>query len=162
VFLANSSVLMLDVARFPDSFRRPPTCTPPVMEIRSAQRAKNPPNARKVGYTIRWYRMCCRCCSTPLQGSPGTGTASGYKEMARCMLPAVARRVPVQHALWVAMDAGRCKFAASYCVSSFRVQWEAYSGIWAAPKTTNRRMRKDRDNMRWLNEPRGMHMFCLI
>lgn len=42
-------------------------------------------------------------------GSPGTGTASGYKEMARCMLPAVARRVPVQHALWVAVDAGGCK-----------------------------------------------------
>ena len=42
-------------------------------------------------------------------GSPGTGTASGYKEMARCMLPAVARRVPVQEALWVAVDAGRCK-----------------------------------------------------
>ena len=42
-------------------------------------------------------------------GSPGTGTASGYKEMARCMLPAVAGRVPVQQARWVALDAGRCK-----------------------------------------------------
>jgi hypothetical protein len=42
-------------------------------------------------------------------GCPGTGTASGYKEMARCMLPAVGRRVPVQDARWVALDAGYCK-----------------------------------------------------
>jgi hypothetical protein len=71
--------------------------------------------------------MCCLCCSTPLMGSPGTGTVSGYKEMARCMLPAVARRVPVQDALWVAVDAGGCtllQVTASYRVSWSRVQWD--------------------------------------
>ena len=93
---------MLDVARFPHSFRSRPTVRPPVTQIR-------PGSTQKVENAIGWGRVCCLCFSTPLMGSPGTGTASGYKEMARCMLPAVARRVPVQHALWVAVDAGRCK-----------------------------------------------------
>lgn len=161
MFLANWSVLVLDVARFPDSFRRPPTCTPPVMEITSAQRDKNASNTRKVGYTIRWYRMCCRCCSTPLQGSPGTGTASGYKEMARCMLPAVARQVPVQHALWVALDAGRCKLLQATACPPLDCSRTLARNL-SSPKDNKQRDDEGSRLLRWVDEPRDMHVSCLI